>query len=293
VKQAYCAGLHRGDLLACQLFSEPDAGSDLAGLTSRAERDGDEWVVTGQKVWTSNAQLSDIGEIICRTDPSLPKHQGLTAFVVDMRAPGVEVRPLRQMTGGASFNEVFLHEVRVPDSHRLGDVNAGWGVALTTLMNERASIGSGMGLGPGPGPFERLIALARHLGVEREPSVRDRLAQLYIEHQVISFTTGRALARIQAGQLPGPEMSISKLAGTKHLQGISDFVSHVLGPRLRADTGAWGTYAWGQLVCGVPGGRLGGGTDEVLRNIIGERVLGLPKEPGSNSSQPFAAAAAS
>ncbi len=143
VKQAYLRKMYRGDIVACQLFSEPGAGSDLASLQTKAVRDGEEWVVTGQKVWTSGAQLSDIGEIICRTDPDLPKHRGLTGFVVDMHAPGVEVRPLRQMTGGASFNEVFFTEVRVPDSHRLGDVNGGWTVALTTLMNERAAIGGG------------------------------------------------------------------------------------------------------------------------------------------------------
>ncbi len=143
VKDLYLRKMYRGDLVGCQLFSEPGAGSDLASLQTKAERDGDEWVITGQKVWTSGAQYSDIGEIICRTDADLPKHKGLTGFVVDMKAPGVEIRPLRQMTGGASFNEVFFTEVRVPDSHRLGDVNQGWTVALTTLMNERASIGAG------------------------------------------------------------------------------------------------------------------------------------------------------
>src|SRR5690606_7791270 len=134
VRDLYLRGLYRGDLVACQLFSEPGAGSDLAGVQTRAERDGDEWVLNGQKVWTSNAQHADIGEIICRTDPEQPKHRGLTGFVVDMKAPGVEVRPLRQMTGGASFNEVFFEDVRVPDTHRLGEVNQGWTVALTTLM---------------------------------------------------------------------------------------------------------------------------------------------------------------
>src|SRR5262249_46386378 len=143
VREAYLGKLYRGDIVACQLFSEPGAGSDLASLQTKAERDGDEWIVTGQKVWTSGAQFSDIGEIICRTHPDVPKHKGLTGFVVNMHAPGVEVRPLRQMTGGASFNEVFFNEVRIPDNHRLGDVNQGWTVALTTLMNERASIGGG------------------------------------------------------------------------------------------------------------------------------------------------------
>ena len=148
-KDLYLEKLYRGDLVGCQLFSEPGAGSDLASLQTRAVRDGDEWIITGQKVWTSGAHYSDIGEIIARTDPDLPKHKGLTGFIVDMKAPGVEIRPLKQMTGGANFNEVFFTEVRVPDDHRLGDVNNGWNVALTTLMNERATIGGGGGGGGG------------------------------------------------------------------------------------------------------------------------------------------------
>ncbi len=278
-KRAYLAGLQRGDLLACQLFSEPGAGSDLASVATRAVRDGDEWIVTGQKVWTSNAHLSDVGELLCRSDPDAPKHKGITAFVVDMKSPGIEVRPLRQMTGGAGFNEVFLNEVRIPDSHRLGDVDGGWAVAITTLANERASLGSGMGLGRGPGPFERLIELLRHFERATDPLLRQRLARLYTSQRVSSWTLGRGTAAVQAGALPGPELSVLKLLGTRNLLDMAGFVSEVLGPRLLADTGEWGTYAWGQLVCGAPGGRLGGGTDEVLRNIIGERVLGLPKEP--------------
>jgi acyl-CoA dehydrogenase len=230
-------------------------------------------------VWTSNAHHAAIGEIICRTDPDAPKHAGMTAFVVDMAAPGVEVRPLRQMTGGAGFNEVFFDEVRIPDTHRLGEVGGGWGVALTTLMNERASIGSGMGLARGPGPFERLIALTRVMGKADDRVTRDELARLYVNSQVTALTGKRALAAIQAGRLPGPEMSIIKLAGTLQLLATADFAARVLGPRLLADTGEWGTFAWTKLVCGAPGGRLGGGTDEILRNIIGERILGLPREP--------------
>ena len=277
VAAAYLPGLHRGDVIACQLFSEPGAGSDLAAVSTRAERDGDSWIVSGQKVWTSNAHHAAIGEIICRTDPDAPKHAGMTAFVVDMAAPGVDVRPLRQMTGGAGFNEVFFDEVRIPDSHRLGEVGGGWGVALTTLMNERASIGSGMGLARGPGPFERLIALTRAMDRADDPVVRNELARLYVNSQVTALTGKRALAAIQAGRLPGPEMSIIKLAGTLQLLATADFAGRVLGPRLLADTGEWGTYAWTKLVCGAPGGRLGGGTDEILRNIIGERILGVPR----------------
>ena len=278
VKQRYLRALYRGDIVACQLFSEPVAGSDLAGIQTRAERDGDEWVVSGQKVWTSGAQFSDIGEIITRTNPDKPKHQGLTMFVVDMHAPGVEIRPLRQMTGGASFNEVFFDEVRIPDSHRLGDVDGGWSVALTTLMNERAAIGGG-GAGVGGVSFARLAAMAKHFGKADDPVTRQSLADVYVRQQVHRLTSLRGMARIRAGQLPGPEMSIGKLALTTNMTKIGDLLTSVLGPLLVADSGEWGTYAWTELVLGVPGMRVAGGTDEIMRNIIGERVLGLPKDP--------------
>ena len=283
VKERYLRSLWRGEIIACQLFSEPGAGSDLAGLQTKAERDGEEWVVTGQKVWTSGAQYSDIGEIICRTDPDVPKHKGLTGFVVDMKAPGVEVRPLRQMTGGASFNEVFFNEVRVPDDHRLGDVNQGWTVALTTLMNERAAIGGG-GAASGASIMgtARLIELARHSDRAEDPLVRQQLADVFINGAVARYTNQRAMAKVQAGQLPGPEMSIAKLSLTRNMQRVAELVGSVLGPKLVVDTGEWGAYAWAEFVLGVPGMRVAGGTDEVMKNIIGERVLGLPKEPAAN-----------
>src|SRR5438105_5323198 len=246
VKDAYLRKMYRGEIVGCQLFSEPAAGSDLAGLQGRAVRDGDEWVLNGQKVWTSGAQYSDIGEIIMRTAPDAPKHKGLTGFVVDMHAPGVDVRPLRQMTGGASFNEVFFTDVRVPDDHRLGDVNEGWTVALTTLMNERAAIGGG-GSGAGMVGTQRLIEMARKMGRSDDPIVRQALAEIYANGTVSRYTTMRAMAKIKAGQLPGPEMSIGKLALTNNLRRISDLVSLVLGPRLVADSGEWGTYAWAEF----------------------------------------------
>jgi alkylation response protein AidB-like acyl-CoA dehydrogenase len=279
VKQRYLRSMWRGDVVACQLFSEPGAGSDLAGLETKAVRDGEEWVVNGQKVWTSGAHLSDIGEIICRTDPDLPKHKGLTAFVLDMRAPGVEVRPLRQMTGGASFNEVFFTDVRIPESHRLGDVNGGWTVALTTLMNERAVIGGGIPTGEGSFGTDRLVELVRHQGRDRDPLIRQQVAEIVINGRVASYTNLRAMAKVASGQLPGPEMSIAKLSLTMNMRRMSDLLSSVLGPKLVADSGEWGTFAWAQFVLGVPGMRIAGGTDEVLHNIIGERVLGLAKEP--------------
>jgi len=279
LQRAYLPGLHRGDLLACQLFSEPGAGSDLASLTTSAVRDGDDWVVSGQKVWTSNAHVADIGMALVRTDPDAPKHRGITCLLVDMHAPGVEVRPIRQMTGGSGFNEVFLTEVRVPDSHRLGDVGGGWGAALTTLGNERTAGSSGLGLAPGPGPFARLVELVRRHGDPADAVTRQRLVEVYAHERITTWTLDRGTAALQAGQPPGPEMSIVKLRSARKHRAIADLVSGVLGPCVLADTGEWGTFAWQRFVCGVPGARLGGGTDEVQRTIVGERVLGLPKEP--------------
>jgi len=284
-KEAYVAKMYRADIVGCQLFSEPGAGSDLASLQTKAEKDGDVWVITGQKVWTSGAHYSDIGEIIARTDPNLPKHKGLTGFIVNMRDPAVEIRPLRQMTGGASFNEVFFNELRVPDDHRLGDVNNGWNVALTTLMNERAAIGAGGG--GGGGLFTRTIEMTREFGLSDDPVTRQMLADLIIHQKVANYNNQRAMDKIKAGGLPGPEMSMAKLAGTMNMRRLGDFVSHVLGPKLVVDTGEWGTYAWSQLVLGTPGGRIAGGSDEVMRNIVGERVLGLPKDAGIDSKSPF------
>jgi alkylation response protein AidB-like acyl-CoA dehydrogenase len=279
VRRRYLAGMYRGDVVACQLFSEPAAGSDLAGIQTRAVRDGDEWVISGQKVWTSGAQYSDIGEVITRTTSyAESRHKGLTMFLVDMHAPGVEVRPLRQMTGGASFNEVFFTDVRIPDEMRLGDVDEGWTVALTTLMNERAAIGAGS-VAPGLGVAGRIQELARQLGASADPRVRQQLADVFIHGQVARYTSLRAMAKLRAGQLPGPELSTLKLSLTNNLQRLSRVMSSVLGPRLVADTGEWGTYAWSEFVLGIPGMRVAGGTDEIMRNIVGERVLGLPKEP--------------
>ena len=286
-KEAYLQKMYRADIIGCQLFSEPGAGSDLASLQTKAERDGDEWVITGQKVWTTGAQFSDLGEIIARTDPDMPKHKGLTGFIVDMHAPGVEVRPLRQMTGGASFNEVFFNEVRVRDDHRLGDVNNGWNVALTTLMNERAAIGAGGGGGGGVNMYQRVIEMVRHYGLDTDPLVRNELANLLIHSKVAGYNNQRAMDKIKAGQMPGPEMSIAKLAGTLNSLRLCDFVSQILGVKLVADSGEWGTYAWSQLILGTPGGRIAGGSDEVMRNIVGERVLGLPKDAGIDSTSPF------
>jgi len=283
-RDLYVRKMYRGDIVGCQLFSEPGAGSDLANLSTKAERDGEEWIITGQKVWTSGAHYSDIGEIIARTDFDMPKHKVLTGFIVDMHAPGIEIRPLRQMTGGASFNEVFFTEVRVRDDHRLGDINNGWNVALTTLMNERAAIGAG---GGGGGMFTRVIEMVKFYGLNNDPVVREELTKIIIHNRVANFNNQRAMDKIKSGQMPGPEMSIAKLAGTANMMRLGDFVSMVLGPKLIADSGEWGTYAWNQLILGTPGGRIAGGSDEVMRNIVAERVLGMPKDPGIDSKSAF------
>jgi alkylation response protein AidB-like acyl-CoA dehydrogenase len=277
-KARYLRPLRRAEEMWCQLFSEPGAGSDLAGLQTRAERDGDTWVINGQKVWTSGAQYAHFGYIQTRTDPTAAKHAGMTAFLLPMDAPGVEVRPLRQMSGGSSFNEVFLTDVHLPDSARLGEVNAGWNVAVTTLGFERMAASRGVG-GSGPDLFERIVLLAGELGRRHDPIVRQRLASIYTARRVRGWTNQRAAAKLKANGVPGPEGSIAKLASTEALRDLTHAVAELLGPRIAADTGEWGTYAWGEMLCGLPGYRVAGGTDEIQRNIIAERALGLPREP--------------
>lgn len=284
-RDRYVRKLWRGEMIASQLFSEPGAGSDLASLTTKAVKDGDEWVITGQKVWTTGAHYSDIGEIMTRTDWDLPKHKGLTAFIIDFKDPNVEVRPLKQMTGGASFNEIFFNEVRVKDNMRLGDVNNGWNVALTTLMNERASIGTNNS--GDNNLLTRVIAMVKHYGLETDPLIRHELADIVMNYRIAGMNAARTTAKAKAGQLPGPEGSIGKMVLVNNQARLVKFLSHVLGPKLIADGGEWGTYAWANFVLGTPGLRIAGGSDEVMRNIVGERVLGLPKEPGIDSRSPF------
>ena len=279
LRDTYLPAMYRGDSIACQLFSEPAAGSDLAAVTTRAVRDGDDWVVNGQKVWTSVAHHAQIGELLCRTDPDAPKHRGITAFVLDMSLPGVTIRPLRQMTGGAEFNEVFLDNVRVPDSHRLGEVNGGWKVAVTTLMNERGTVAadSGGAAAEAIRP-DRLYALMEHLGVAEDPVVRQDLAALATDVLAARALTQRATRRMQAGMAPGPEGSIAKLCFAANLSRGGHFATDLLGDLATADSGEWGTFNWNQLLLAAPALRILGGTEEIMKNIIAERVLGLPKE---------------
>ena len=274
-KARFLPAFLRADELACQLFSEPGAGSDLAALSTRAVRDGDDWVVTGQKVWTSGAQFAEWGELIARTDPTA-KHAGLTAFMLPLDSPGVTVRPLRQMSGGSSFNEVFLDEVRIPDSLRLGPEGAGWKVTLATLGFERGGGGAPREIGGG---YQQLLALARWLGRDKDPVVRQRLAEVYAHERVGDLSAARADAERRPGQPPGPEGSVKKLHWVAGLSLVSEVAALLLGPRLAADTGEWGTFDWTAHLLGAPGYRIAGGSDEIQRNILAERVLGMPAEP--------------
>jgi alkylation response protein AidB-like acyl-CoA dehydrogenase len=271
-KQRYLTKLLRGEEIWCQLFSEPGAGSDVASLSTTATRDGDEWVINGQKVWTSGAQYSDFGEIICRTAPDAEKHKGITAFIVDMKAPGITIKPLKQMNGGSTFNEVFYEDVRVPHDFVLGDVNEGWTVAITTLMNERVAIGSG---GTGSrGTVQDVITLAQRRGANRDPRVRQQLADLYAKTRIQKFLSMRTLTAASKGKIPGPEGSIGKLFGARIMTQLGELTISLAG----ADAVA-GDLRLSQMMLAAPAGHIAGGSDEVMKNILGERVLGLPGEP--------------
>lgn len=274
----YVPAMQRGDVIACQLFSEPSAGSDLASITTRARRDGAGWRISGQKVWTSGAHFSDVGEVICRTGDG-GRHRDLTAFLVDMRGPGVTVRPLVQMTGSAAFNEVFFDDVWVPDEDRLGNIGEGWAVALTTLANERGAIGGDGFGGSGLLNFTRLREMARVFAHEGDSHVRGLLTEVWMGLAVAKQHRRLAAASQASGSAPGPEATLSKLMLSANVARIGELASAVLGPRLIADSGEWGTYAWSEVVLGAPGYRIAGGTDEILKNVIAERLLGLPKEP--------------
>ncbi len=283
-KQFFLPRMLNGEHVWCQLFSEPGAGSDLAGLTTRAELDGDEYLVTGQKVWTSGAHFSDWGMMLVRTNWDVPKHQGITYILVDMRSPGIEVRPLRQITGYAHFNEVFLTDVRIPASNVIGDVNNGWRIAQTTLGNERQMIGGG---GSGVG-FKALATLARDTRRTNDPLVRQELARSYTRFEILNWIGQRAKARAKAGLPPGPEMSIMKLAVSQRVAADGDLALALEGPDgmlAGADAPDDGTFQ--NLFLNQWSVRIGGGTEQIQRNVIGERVLGLPGEPRPDKTAPF------
>ncbi len=289
-KAKYVPRLASGEDIWCQLFSEPAGGSDLAALRTRAEKDGDEWVINGQKIWTSGAHYSDYGILVLRTDPSVPKHKGLTYFWLDMKSPGVEIKPIKQISGDANFNEVYFTDVRIPDSQRLGAVGQGWQVALTTLMNERASIGAG-GVNVG---FDSVFKLAQKVNIGDKPAiendaVRARLADWYCQEAGLRYTAYRTLSALSRGDTPGPENSIGKLVGAPKTQDMASFAIDLLeqsgaiwDDELSAEAGLFqGTYM------SIPGLRIAGGTDEIMANIIAERVLGLPQDVRVDKGIPF------
>jgi alkylation response protein AidB-like acyl-CoA dehydrogenase len=277
-KHRYLPALLRGDEVWCQLFSEPGAGSDLAGLRTRAVRDGDEWVVNGQKVWSSGAHHSELGILLARTDPDAPKHQGITYFVLDMSSPGLEVRPLRQINGVAHFNEVFLTDVRIRHENVVGEVNGGWAVAQTTLGAERALIGGGGAVG-----FRDLARLAREQGRSADPVVRQRLAAAYMRFEVLKYLGHRA-----EGEGRNGAASVLKLAVSRHVSLNGDLALALEGARgmLLHEDAPYGGF-WQQQFLNQWGIRIGGGTEQVQRNVIGERVLGLPPEPRPDKGVPF------
>jgi alkylation response protein AidB-like acyl-CoA dehydrogenase len=292
-KERYLARLLRADDVWCQLFSEPASGSDLAALRTSAVRDGEDWVVNGQKVWTTLAHVADHGILLTRTDPDRPKHAGLTMFVVDMHAPGVTVRPLRQMAGGSGFNEVFFDDVRIPDSERLGEPGEGWRVALTTLMNERVAIGgAGSDLGV---PVELLAAHARErlprLGEQQQVLARQAVGRAIVATLATRYTGYRRFTVLSQGGLPGPEASAGKLAGTEAAKLGADAGVRLLGDDAVYAVSADGDDTWQKAQASLPGLAIAGGTDQVLRNILGERVLGLPPEPRLDKSAPFSGGA--
>jgi acyl-CoA dehydrogenase len=268
-----------GEEIWCQLFSEPAAGSDVAGILTRAEKDGDGWVINGQKVWTSGAHYCDFGIIITRTDPNVAKHAGLTMFYLDMKSPGIEVRPIKQMSGAANFNEVFFTNVRVPDSQRLGKVGDGWKVALTTLMNERFAVGI-----PSGGPdVDELLDLARSVELEDGPAVRNahvraKIAEWYVQSQGLKYTKFRSLTALSKGQTPGPESSINKVVAAAKMQDLAAFAMELMGEGGLMTKDVPGAGGFQSQWFGGAGFRIAGGTDEILRNIIAERVLGLPQD---------------
>ncbi|HEV3136049.1 MAG TPA: acyl-CoA dehydrogenase family protein [Acidimicrobiia bacterium] len=279
--------IRTGDDIWCQLFSEPDAGSDLASLATRAERDGDQWRVTGSKVWTSRAHYSQWGLLLARTDPNVPKHAGITAFALDMHAPGVTVSPLRQMNGDTHFSEVHFDDAPVADADRIDAPGDGWRVARTALTYERGAGAVGGG-GWGADLKDRLVDLARRRSATTDPLVRQQLAATIIELEVARLTARRARDAAKAGRSPGPEGSGSKLRGSAGLKAAASLALVVLGPDGIAGIEGDGNAEWETLFLTSPSISIRGGTDEIQRNIVGERVLGLPSEPRADVDVPFA-----
>ena len=290
-KRRHLPKLASGEEIWCQLFSEPAGGSDLAALRTKAEKDGDDWVINGQKIWTSGAHYSDYGIMVVRTDPNVPKHKGLSYFFLSMQSPGIETRPIKQLSGDANFNEVYFTDVRIPDAQRLGAVGQGWQVSITTLMNERAAIGGG---GGGGGDFHTLVKLAQTVSIDDRPAIEDsavraRLADWYCKRSGLKYTGYRTLSALSRGETPGPENSIGKLVGAPMAQDMASFAMDLMemsGAVWDADfSAAAGVFPANFMA--IPGMRIAGGTDEIMANIIAERVLGMPQEPRLDKGIPF------
>ena len=288
-KKRYVPKALAGEEIWCQLFSEPAAGSDLAGLRTRSVKSGDTWTINGQKIWTSGAHFCDWGVIVTRSDPKVPKHKGLTYFFLDMHSPGIEVRRIKQISGGSNFNEVYFTDVQVPDAQRLGRVGEGWGVSITTLMNERLAVGDVRGP-----DFEELFTLATTLELEDGPAIRDaavreRLADWYVRQQGLRYTRFRTMTALSRGETPGPEASIAKVVSASKLQEIASFAMDLqdMGGAVLDPAVAPMRAAFQEALLAAPGARIAGGTDEILRNIIAERVLGLPADVRVDKELPF------
>ena len=286
-KERYLPPMAEGKEIWCQLFSEPSAGSDVAGLRSKAVQDGENWIVNGQKVWTSGAHFSDYGILVVRHDPGLEKHKGLTFFFVDMKSPGIEVKPIKQLTGGSSFNEVYFNDVVIPDSQRLGEIGDGWKVAITTLMNERLAVGDADGV-----DANEAFELAKIHNKDGEKliannAVRESIADWYCEASGLKKTKLRTMSALSRGDTPGPEASITKIVSANKLQAIGNFGmdSSDMSGMLMDEESDFIKFqmAW----MGAAGLRIAGGTDEILKNIIAERVLGLPQEARADKGLAF------
>jgi len=277
-----------GRTMWCQMFSEPGAGSDVASLQTKAELDGDEWVLNGQKVWTTLAHVCEYGVIIARTNPEAPKHAGISMFIIDMKAPGVEIRPIHQIDGGKHFNEIFLTDVRIPKSWLLGELNNGWNQATAMLMFERVAIGTGSTSGVTHTLADGLIEVAKKNGKISDPVVRQDLMKLYSEETTKSLVAMRTRAEMKAGRVPGPGGSLGKLHGSRIAWMSRPLISRLVGP----ETDAWEGMssrgeAWGKRLLNSFQSGIAGGTDEIQKNIIGDRVLGLPREPMVDKDMPF------
>jgi len=290
-RDRYARKALRGEEIWCQLFSEPAAGSDLAGLRTRADRDADHWVVNGQKIWTSGAHYCDFGVLVTRSDFAAPKHKGLTYFFLDMKSPGIEIRPIKQISGQSHFNEVFFTDVRIPDSQRLGKPGEGWKVSLTTLMNERYTIGGRTSVG-----VEDIFELARTIELDDGPAlknaaVRDKLADWYVSSQGLKYSHFRTMTALSRGETPGPESSIGKLVNGSKLQNIAAFALDLMeqGGVLTDPQLVPLAAVFQQTLMTSPSSRIAGGSDEIMRNIIAERVLGLPADIRVDKDLPFSA----